>query len=136
MPFEVLYGYKPNIPSSFQNDPSVVYNYDDYISDLRYRLQTSYAIAKRNAIEQKEKNKAYYDRKSNVVNFNVGDYVLLKKENRSKLDPLWTGPHTITDIISDTNSRILIKKKLPSGRIKSIKQIVHNNRLKIYFPQC
>lgn len=134
MPFEVLYGYKPNIPSSFTNNPSVNYNYDDYISDLRFRLQTSYALAKKNSIKQKEKNKIYYDRNSNNVTFEIGNLVLLKKENRSKLDPLWTGPHKVTEIISATNTRILVKTKLPSGRTKQINKIVHNNRLKIYIP--
>ncbi|HBK83636.1 MAG TPA: hypothetical protein DDZ41_08575, partial [Flavobacterium sp.] len=91
MPFKLLYGCRPNIPSSLQTNLDVVYNYDDYVSDLRNKLQTSYAIAKNNLIEEKQKSKHYYDKNSKQITFNVGDLVLLKNESRTKLEPLWTG---------------------------------------------
>lgn len=61
MPFELLYGFKPNVPSSLQTNRDVVYNFDDYVSELKNKLQTSFALAKNNLIVQKEKSKKYYD---------------------------------------------------------------------------
>lgn len=88
MPFEILYGFKPNIPSSLQTNHEVMYNFDDYVNELKYRLQTSYSIAKKNLLDQKEKSKMRYDRNSQESSFNIGDLVLLKDETRSKLDPI------------------------------------------------
>lgn len=61
------------------------------------------------------------------MRFQVGDSVLLinttQKGEGRKLQPLYTGPHKIIEIISEVNSKILDGKK---------HKIVHNNRLKKY----
>ena len=44
-PFEFLYGHKARIPTALQVRPTPRYNYDDYVSELRGRLQSAHAIA-------------------------------------------------------------------------------------------
>ena len=63
--------------------------------------------------------------KSNEYDFKVNDLVLLRIENRQKLDPLWRGPYEIKDI---NGSNAVIQEV---GKRKH--QEVHINRLKPYF---
>jgi transposase InsO family protein len=45
-PFELVYGFKSNMPSALQENPSVQYNYDDFLAELKDRLQTAHSIAR------------------------------------------------------------------------------------------
>lgn len=123
MPFELLYGFKPELPSSIKKHPEVCYNYDDYHNELRMRLQTSYTLARENLLKKKEKSKEYYDKNLVPLEVEIGKKVWLKNEKRvGKLSPLWLGPYEVTKIISPVNTEI---------KIKNGKKIVHNNRLKL-----
>lgn len=125
-PFELLYGFKCEIPNSLRRSVEPVYNYDDYISELRYRLQKSHEFAREKQISNKEQSKRYYDRNFNQKMYEVGDevYVLSEKQKGEgrKLQPLYDGPYEVTRIVSDVNTEIQIGRK---------KIIVHNNRLKL-----
>lgn len=124
MPFELLHGFKPTIPTSLKSNPQIYYNYDDYLFELKNRFNNSYQIAKDKLISSKEKSKTYYDRNCNVVKFNTGDNVLVKNETqKNKFEPLWHGPYEIIEIISNENSKLKMGRKL---------KIIHNNRLKIF----
>lgn len=123
MPFELVFGFKPAIPSSFNNSPEPLYNYSDYSFELKNKLQVTWEIARQNLISKKEKSKQYYDRTSRSENFKVGDKVLLKNpsKTKSKLEPLWFGPYEIIRINSPVNTTIRCERK---------NKIVHNNLLK------
>lgn len=131
-PYELLYGFKPEIPTSLQKSPEVYYNYDNYSHDLKNKLQNGYKIARENLLIAKEISKNYYDRKTKVVDFDVGNLVLLEKKNKSspkgvkgkKLGSLYDGPFEIVSIVSPENTEIKIGNKLV---------IVHNNRIKLHF---
>lgn len=131
-PYELLYGFKPEIPTSLQRSPEVYYNYDNYTYDLKNKLQNGYKIARENLIKAKEISKIYYDRNTKTVDFVVGNLVLLEKKNKSspkgvkgkKLGGLYDGPFEIVSIVSPENTEIKIGNKLV---------IVHNNRIKTYF---
>jgi hypothetical protein len=45
-PLELLFGHGARIPSALQAQPTLRYNYDDYVSELRGRLQSVHAIAR------------------------------------------------------------------------------------------
>nr|CAI5865053.1 unnamed protein product [Callosobruchus analis] len=62
-PHELLFGNKPNIPSNIQQTPEFRYTYDNYLDELKSKLQKSHQIARENIIKSKETNKLYYDRK-------------------------------------------------------------------------
>lgn len=128
-PHELMFGVKPNIPSSLLETPSFKYTYDNYLDELKLKLQKSHQIAKDNIIKSKETNKNYYDRKSNNVEFKVGQQVYLQNEQTSKgkskkLTQNYNGPYKIHEINSPVNITILIKNK----KVK-----VHANRLKPAF---
>lgn len=121
-PFKILYGCDPKLPSSIKNKPNPVYNYDDYVQELRARLQSTYAIARDNILKHKQNSKLSYDKNTAPVNFHIGDSVLLKvNSTRKKLEPLYHGPYEIIELNSNENSTIRINNKLKK---------VHNNHLK------
>lgn len=128
-PFELVFGYKANLPSSITNNPDFKYTYDDYLDELTLKLQKSNEIARNNLLQSKETNKKYYDKKTNDIHFNVGEKVYLLNEytkpgRSKKLTQNYTGPYPIVEINSPVNYTIKIKKK-------NVK--VHANRLKKAF---
>lgn len=54
-PFELVFGVKPNLPSSITKVPEFKYTYDDYIDNLTLKLRKSREIARENLIKSKEK---------------------------------------------------------------------------------
>lgn len=122
-PFELMFGEKANIPSSVQKKPDIVYNYDDYFFELKNKLQNAHEIAKENLFRSKILNKNQYDKKVHIININIGDKVLLENTTNKKLESKYDGPYEVIKIISDVNTKILIKGK---------EKIVNNNRLKLF----
>lgn len=122
-PFELLFGHLAELPSSIAKPPEVIYNYDDYASELKLRLQQCHEKARELLIKNKESSKTYYDRRVHDLEIQMGDKVLLKNETGNKLDSLYTGPYTVVSIDSPVNITILVKNK----KVK-----VHKNRLKLF----
>lgn len=129
-PFEMLYGRRVNLPGLLQKKPEqVLYNPDDYVRELKLRLQASAQIAKGNLIHAKETSKEYYDKTQNVVKFQVKDKVMLydesiRKGRSRKLRGVYVGPY---EVIKVEGSNVIIKIK------KNKVQKVHANRLKLFF---
>jgi hypothetical protein len=120
-PFELLFGYNPEIPNNLKKSPEVYYDYDDFILELRHRLRTSQEIARQNINKVKEKNKLYYDKNANLVNFEPGDKVwMLNKKRNGKLSAIKNGPYEVISIDSNENTTIMINNKFKR---------VHNNLL-------
>lgn len=99
-PFELVYGVKPKLPSSLQEEPEPQYTYDDYVQELKKRLQSSHLVARENLLANKVSSKDNYDRKSKEINYEVGDLVLLRDERvyrgrSKKLCSPWIGPYKI-----------------------------------------
>lgn len=127
-PFELLFGYKANIPTSAQRKPEVVYNYDDYSNELKSRLQHCHEIARESLISNKHKAKTFYDKRINPLSIVEGDKVLLRNERNipgrnKKLESIYMGPYEVIQIKNPTNTVIKVGKKLVT---------VHNNRLKLF----
>lgn len=127
-PYELVFGYKPDLPSSITRDPQFKYTYDSYIDQLKLKLNKTQQIARENLIKSKEISKKYYDKNTTPRTYNIGDKVLLSnnssKPNLSKkLTPRFIGPYKIIKINSPTNVTIQVKNK---------NQNVHINRIKLY----
>jgi hypothetical protein len=54
MSYEILFGRKANLPGQLYQK-SVVYNYDDIISDIKNKLQTCQELARANLIVTKQR---------------------------------------------------------------------------------
>ena len=127
-PFELLFGHRARIPTSLVETPTPAYNYDDYVSELKGRMQTAHAIARDRLTESKTRSKEDYDRKVVQIALQVGDRVLLFDESvrrgRSrKLSAQWIGPYTVLAIDG-------VNATIKRGR-NTIK--VHVNRLKPFY---
>jgi hypothetical protein len=127
-PFELVYGFKSTMPSALQANPSVQYSYDDFVAELKGRLQTAHRIARERLTDAKEKSKEHYDLDSKPISFHIGDRVLLydetvRRERSRKLCSQWLGPYKI---ISLDKVNATIRK----GRRS---QKVHINRLKPFY---
>jgi hypothetical protein len=118
----------PPKPSALKKPLEPQYNYDDYISELRSRLQTVHHHGHKKLIVTKGKSKELYDKTSGEMKLHVGDKVLLfdetvRRGKCRKLSAQWIGPHSITEIdkvyVTITRGRKVTK--------------VHVNRLK---PLC
>jgi hypothetical protein len=45
-PFELVYGFKSEVPSALREAPQVQYNYDNYLAELKGRLQSAHEVAR------------------------------------------------------------------------------------------
>jgi hypothetical protein len=102
-PFELLFGHPSTLPSALKKPPERQYNYDDYASELRGRLQTVHQHAHKNLIESKGRSKEHYEKTTGQTKLQVGDKVLLFDETvhrgRSrKLSAQWVRPYTIPEL--------------------------------------
>jgi len=78
-PFELVFGHPSSLPSALRNVHSPQYNYDNYVSELKGRLQTAHHVAKKNLIASKVRIKDYY-KGTEVMKTEAGDKVLLYDE--------------------------------------------------------
>lgn len=124
-PFELVFGRKcptPNILHSEKIDP--IYNIDNYALETRYKLQTAQKIAHDLINKSKYRAKLNADKRSNPINVNIDDKVILIDETRGKHDPLYTGPYKIIEIIGE-NVKILDINKNKN-------KLVHKNNIRKY----
>jgi len=63
-PFELVYGFKSEIPSALREIPNVQYSYGDYLAELRRRLQSAHEVTRQKLILSKERSKEHYDKNS------------------------------------------------------------------------
>jgi hypothetical protein len=127
-PFELVYGFQSEVPSALREIPKVQYNYDDFLTELKGRMQSAHEVARQRLISSKEKSKEYYDKGSEDVEFEVGQKVLLfdetvRRGRSKKLSPQYVGPY---EILSVDGVNVTIKK----GRNA---QKVHVNRIRPFY---
>jgi len=122
---DCLYGFTADVPSNLKRDPEPLYNHENYYHLLKFKLQKSYQLARRNILNSKNKSKEYYDKQLRPHTFHIGDKVLLKNESKKhKLSQIWIGPYSVVRIPGEVNTTIKIGKRTVT---------VHNNRLKPFF---
>jgi len=123
-PIFALYGFQRPLPSNLTKKPEPVYNFDDYCSYVRAKMQNIHKKAQENLSRSKNNSKFYYDKDTTTQKIHIGDKVLLHNATKKhKLSPIWMGPYEVTKINSEVNSTIKIGNKL---------RRVHNNRLKLF----
>jgi hypothetical protein len=119
-PFELLYGRKMNhIDEVLQRQVSPIYNHDDYIKIIEFQMKMALERARKILMEQKAIRQKLLTKIP--MTFQIGQQVLLKNENRQKLDPFYKGPYTLIEIYNNNNAKI---------RDKNNKDfIVHRNNI-------
>jgi len=122
--FELVYGFKSEVPSALREVPTVQYNYDDYVMELKGRLQSSHEVARQKLLTSKERSKVYSDKDSELPDIQVGQNVLIFDETvrrcrSKKLSPQYIGPY---EVLAVEGVNVIIKK----GRST---QKVHVNRI-------
>jgi transposase InsO family protein len=127
-PFELVFGRKSTLPSALMDSPSPQYNYDDYVTELKNRLQTAHQVAKENLLSSKARSKEHFDRETERLELQVGDRVLLYDETvrrgrSKKLSSQWIGPY---EIVAIDKVNVTIKR---GKRV----QKVHVNRIKPFY---
>ena len=80
-PFELVYGFKSEVPSALREAPNIQYNYGDYLAELRGKLQSAHEVARQKLILSKERSKEHYDKHSETFEILTGQKVLLFDEN-------------------------------------------------------
>jgi transposase InsO family protein len=98
----------------------------DYVSQLEHSLQEAHELTRKNIQSEQARQKREHDHHTVVSHYEVGDAVMLansatKIGQSKKLQPMWTGPYIVTQVLSP----ILLK-------ISSMKKewVVHHDRLK------
>lgn len=126
-PHHLLYGYNLEIPSNIKRKPDPVYSYDDYLTELRYKLQVAHELARDQQITTKQINKYYYDNNTTTKAYQVGDKILIiNNDPKTKLHDLYKGPYVISKIISETDVQYTRGKK---------EVIIHKNQIKPFNEQ-
>jgi hypothetical protein len=88
-----VYRFRSEVPSALRETPNVLYNYDNYLTELSGRLQSDHDFSRHKLISSKEKNKEYYGKSSETFEIQIGQKVLLfdetvRRGKSKKLSPL------------------------------------------------
>ena len=118
-PHKLVFGEDARIPSEFETGEVSSITYNEYLDSLLFKIYEAQATARENIKEAKLKYKYYYDRKSQVENYEIGEYVYLQKEPRtSKLDDHYEGPYKVTNVFTDHNVEIAITENRTQKQTK------------------
>lgn len=128
-PYEVLFGFKPYLPNSITQEPQFSYSYDDYIINLKQKLNLTQKIARENLIESKHKSKLYYDHKIKYHNYKEGDLVIIENKQSTpglskKLSANFKGPFKIIKVFPNKTVKIQFKNKLVTYHVNKLKPFV------------
>lgn len=121
-PYELVFDKPCNLPNNLVDKVDILYNPDDFVLELRYRIQKAHQDARKNLIKSKTLRKLTCDLNCKHRLYSKWDLILIKNESVNKMDKLFNGPYTV---VEDVNPNVKIMK---DNKI----EIVHKNRTKLY----
>lgn len=123
-PFEMIFARRANMPHEIfaNNQIEPVYNVDNYVKEIKHKLQIAHKETKGLIEKIKLRNKLNYDKNINRVEFNVGDKIKIQNEPYDKFKQIYSGPFIITRM---ENENLFINL---NGREYKI----HKNRVLLY----
>lgn len=81
-PYELMFGRKPrlliDVAFGLENNEENKENYNEYILDLKNRMEKTFDIVEKAAEKSRTKQKVQFDKKAKAHKLNVGDHVLLR----------------------------------------------------------
>jgi len=119
-------------PPPLNDEPTVTSSntdVDNYVNQLRSRLQIARTIARERFKRSQRAHKNYYDKRKIHTTFEIGDWVLIEPDvpnQRRKLEHRWFGPFRITKKIADTTYEV---QNESTAETKTI----HVSKIKQYF---
>ena len=125
-PNMLIFGRKINIPSDILYPfprPEEPENIQEYVHDLRDKMEECYHIVHKNLKSTAERQKQDYDSRVVEYNYKKGDAVYKKEGFWRKLDTRYKGSYIIIKCLSPSVYEILGKKE---------KLVIHHGRLKKY----
>lgn len=124
-PYELIFNKKPIFPNDLLNgNVQPIYNFDNFVKEARYRLQTAHVHANELIQKMKLRNKNYYDKNSKPLDVNINDQVVVTTEPYNKHKEIYTGPFIVKEI-KDSNLLLLNEK---TNKLKKI----HKDRIRKY----
>lgn len=122
-PFELVFGRTNTLPNEILDGKiNPIYNIDNYVHELRLRLQLAHKETKSIIEKLKLRNKEYYDKNINSVKFKIGDKIKIQCEPYNKHKFIYNGPF---DIVSLDNENVTVNL---NGKLYT----VHKNRILKY----
>ena len=105
-PYFLLFGQEYQSPLDRAINPNITTvtpQYREHLKTYLENIQVSREIAKENIERHQEYNKAYYDQKTAITDYKIGDFVWLLDPRTPvgysrKLRVRWTGPYVICEI--------------------------------------
>ncbi|HMK58804.1 MAG TPA: RNase H-like domain-containing protein [Nitrososphaeraceae archaeon] len=129
-PFELMYGRTVRGPMDIlrelwtkEGTPTEVKTTYQYVLDLREKIEETCKLAAEKLQQNAEKNKLYFDKKTQKRSFNVGDKVLLLLTNSSnKLQLIWKGPFEVVQKINPFDYKIQMANKTRTFHANMLKK--------------
>lgn len=121
-PFELVFGRIANLPVDTFDRIEPIYNTDNYVKELKYRLQVTNQKAREILMKYKQKMKELYDRNANEISLNIGDKIKIRDFSKHKLESMYRGPYIVKEIIDEN----VVAEALDTQK----KVTVHKNRVK------
>lgn len=121
-PFEIVFGKAVNHFDQINvNQIDPVYNYDAYVNEIKFKLQTIHHHIFQQLEKVKQIRTNLANKSVNSTALSVGDKVYLKLEGRKKLDIVQDGPYIVIEL---DNANAVIKHEVTTNILK-----VHKTRL-------
>ena len=135
-PFFLLYGREAVLPIDVSLCLNPVYKdrtVRDYLHDLISQLEVTREISKRNMESNQASMKRRYDKRAQLVPYQVGDVVYLyipatQKGLSRKLSQFWCGPYLLVQKTGPVNFR---DRNLENNKL--LKAPIHVNRMKFAY---
>lgn len=98
-PYELVYSFKPNLPDFLiQAKIDPLYNLENYAKEMKFKLQTSLARARKFLNDTKSQRVIKFNESIDEVKIKEGDLVKVRVEARNKFDPWFKGPFKVVSI--------------------------------------
>lgn len=124
-PFELVFGRQANLPTEKFEQIEPVYDIENYVKELKFRLQKSNLKTKELIEKYKLKMKAQYDNNLRTFDIKIGDKIKIRDDSSHKLEPVYRGPFLVKNI--DNSNIIALNEK--KNKLVS----VHKDRTLPYF---
>ncbi len=107
-PFFCLYGVHPRTPFSDPNEPDKLFYGEDFITEMKVRLEKARQLAKQNNIVYRSKYSEEHDKGvKKYFKLQVGDLCLLHRPELPKINPKisneWEGIYTVIAVVGLQN---------------------------------